>query len=266
MKLNLKSEELKALYPDPPADYTHTVRRTLMNLDAGGEKPVMKKKLSLSLALIIILICILGVAAIAAMLSPTADIFGWFYGEQIKEELLAGDIAPVGQSFTLGDVTYTLEEVIYKKDGDMNGLYGTGIISVAEGEEAVLIPEDYKVDDPAGYLLYYGEDETIPENAPSYADLAREKGCKLILATAIANGVILDGQKVVGDIGFTQLPQPNGTIRFTMEIIHEDLRADSYELSIYISNWEMTLTGEWLREEPNDTWLKEDWIITVTPE
>ena len=43
-------------------------------------------------------------------------------------------------------------------------------------------------------------------------------------------------------------------------------RADSYDVSLYIANWEVNQYGEWLREEPNNTWLRYDWVVTVTPE
>lgn len=33
-----------------------------------------------------------------------------------------------------------------------------------------------------------------------------------------------------------------------------------------IANWEVTPEGEWLREDPDNTWLKDEWVVTVTPE
>ena len=128
----------------------------------------------------------LGGVAYAVFRSQTAEWFGWFYGSDTKDALLSGDIAPVGQSYRLGDVIYTFEDAIYK-----NGtVYGTGTMRAADGANVVLIAEDYGVNEPAGYSLHYGEDETIPDDAPSYAGLATQTGAKIILARCVANGVV----------------------------------------------------------------------------
>ena len=44
------------------------------------------------------------------------------------------------------------------------------------------------------------------------------------------------------------------------------MRAEKYEVSVYIANWEVTPGGEWLREEPENTWMYEDWTVTVEPQ
>ncbi len=221
-----------------------------------------------------ILLALAGVAY-ALIESKTADIFGWFYGNETKENLLTGDIAPSGQSYTLGDVVYTLDEVIYK-DGY---LYGTGTIRAAEGANVVLMAEDYFVTDPAGYGLHYGGDEIIPDGAPTYADLARERSAKILLAKCVADGVLNEeGTLNASEIGYIQLPQADGTIRFTFEfqgsigqdgnhavVLDRIDRAPTYDIQLYIANWEVTADGEWLREEPNNTWQKTEWVVTVTP-
>jgi hypothetical protein len=245
---------------------------TIECLHQQKEETIVKRKLSTGFLLAAVLLLVLAATAIALTSSKVADVFGWFYGDSKKDELLEGDIAPSGQSVTLGDVTYTLDEVIYSN----NMLYGTGTISAAQGKEAVLLAEDYFVNDTAGYILHYGK-ENIPLGAPTYAQLASQKGCKILLAKCVANGLVENGELNASEIGYTQLPQPDGTIRFTFEfaggavddnnrLVEKDIgRAAAYTLSLHISNWEVTQDGEWLREEPNNTWLKEDWLVTVTP-
>lgn len=240
------------------------------------EKPVKKFTLRTACIALAALLILCG-AAYALIESKTADVFGWFYGEDKKQELLSGDIAPSGQSVTLGDVTYTLDEVVYK-DGF---IYGTGTMRARDGANVVLIPEDYQITDPAGYLVYYG-DETIPETAKSYAQLTKEKGATLLLAKCVADGVLNeDGTLNASEIGYTQLPQADGTIRFTFEFeggAVEDgdgqmkaaaiARSASYSVRLYIASWEIAEDGTWLRGDDGtkDTWLKQDWTVTVTPE
>lgn len=258
----------RAYEPLPPA-LEARVAGTLRRLDAT-QKPAGVRRRT---ALVVILGALaLAGAAYAVLGSYTADIFGWFYGPDKKAELLAGDIAPSGQQVTLGRVVYTLDDAVYK-DGTV---YGTGTIRAADGDNVVLMPVDYSVHDPAGFLVYYGE-ETIPDDAPTYAELAARRGATLLLATCVANGVLdANGALNASEVGFTQLPQPDGSIRFTFEfagggeqngeaLARTIERQPSYRLSLYIANWEVTLDGEWLREPPHDTWLKQDWVVTVTP-
>jgi hypothetical protein len=258
----MKREDWQKAYEPLPAALELRVAHTLTRLEE--EKPV--RKMSLRTAVIALAIVLaLGGVAYAMIASQTAEYFGWFYGEEKKESLLTGDIAPSGESASLGDAVYTLDDVIYK-DGTV---YGTGTIRPGEGANIVLMTEDYGVNEPAGYLLHYGEEE-IPEDAPSYAELAREKGAKILLATCIANGVLNeDGTLNASEIGITLLPQRDGSIRFTFEFAGGGSntidREESYRLSLYIANWEVTQEGDWLREEPENTWLKTDWTVTVTP-
>ena len=278
---------LKNAFRETPPAFKAGVEDTLRRLQTEKEEEPKKKKIPLALVIALTVMMLAIGAACAASLSPTIDWFGWFYGKDFQAELEKGDIAPANTSFTLGDLTYTLDDVVYSK----GVLYGTGTIAVAEGKEAVLITEDYAVDDPAGYMLHMGE-ETIPDGAPTYAQLAKEKGCKILLGKVVPDGYWLDGQHYSGDNGYTLLPQQDGTIQFAFEIYVGDQdphatvlpqdgktdaenlspinkgiqRDDAYTLNLRVSNWEVTPQGEWLREEPNNTWLKEEWILTVLPE
>ncbi len=269
----MKREDWQRAYGPLPEALSDRVSSTLLRLEK--EETVMRRHTRrTAVAALAILLALAGVAY-ALIESKTADIFGWFYGAEKKENLLSGDIAQSGQSYTLGDVVYTLDEVIYK-DGF---LYGTGSIRAAEGANIVLMPEDYAVTEPAGYMLHYG-DEVIPDGAPTYAGLARARDAKIILAKCVADGVVeADGTLNASEIGYFQLPQPDGTIRFTFEfqgrIGHNESypvtqaqidRAPTYDIQLYVANWEVTEDGEWLREAPRNTWLKAEWVVTVTPE
>ena len=81
--------------------------------------------------------------------------------------------------------------------------------------------------------------------------------------------VLLDENGEPDSVGYDQIPQPDGTIRFYFEFAGREggiERAESYDVILSIANWEVTPEGEWLREEPDNTWLKDEWVVTVTPE
>lgn len=266
----MKREDWQKAYEPIPGSLAHRVSSTISSLEK--EETVMRKHSLRAAAIVVAILLALCGVAYALIESRTADIFGWFYGESKKEELLTGDIAPSGQSYQLGDVVYTLDEAVYK-DGF---IYGTGSIRPTEGANIVLIPEDYGVNEAAGYLLHYGNEE-IPDDAPSYVELAKQRGAKILLAKCVADGVLNeDGTLNASEIGYTQLPQADGSIRFTFEfqggvspdgkyIANPIDRAASYDVQLYIANWEVTEDGDWLREEPESTWLKAEWTVTMTP-
>ena len=84
----------------------------------------------------------------------------------------------------------------------------------------------------------------------------------------VADGV-LDENGEPDSVGYDQIPQPDGTIRFYFEFAGREggiERAESYDVILSIANWEVTPEGEWLREDPDNTWLKDEWVVTVTPE
>ena len=265
----MNQQKWRQAYEPVPQQLEYRVSHTLESLNAPARPRGGKLRLSIVITALVIALC--GVAY-AVIHSQVADIFGWFYGEDKRNELLAGDIAPSGQTIQLGDVLYRLDEVVYSN----GSIYGTGTMLPAEDANVVLIPEDYGAHDRAGFILHYG-DEIIPDDAPSYTELAQERGAKILLAKCVADGVINpDGSLNASEIGYTQLPQPDGSIRFTFEFTGGEIvdsrmnaasisRAQSYEIRLHIANWEVTPDGAWLREEPDNTWLKQDWTVTVTP-
>ena len=264
----MKQTDWQKVYNPSPGVLDDTIARTLAALPPA--KPCRAWPLR-TLVIALAALLALGGVAYALFQSQTAEWFGWFYGDQKKDELLLGDIAPVGQSYRLGDVMYTFEDAIYQ-DGTV---YGTGTMRAADGANLVLICEDYSIHEPAGYALYYSGREAIPEDAPSYAELAEQRGAKIVLAHCVANGVVnADGSLNADCIGYSEIPQPDGSIQFLFEFAGGSLddpamtieRADSYDVSLYIANWEVNQYGEWQREEPNNTWLRHDWVLTVTPQ
>jgi len=251
-------------YEPIPQALEYRVKHTLAHLD---DVPKATRKLSLRTALLALamLLALCGVAY-AIFESITADIFGWSYGGKWKEELQQGDFATMGQSHALGEVTYTIEEMVYKTEGKYQGLYGVVRIAPTEGANIVIMPDDLSVNDPAGYLLHYANaDQPIRDDDPSYAVLAAQRGAKLLVVRAAVNSITVGGVAYCDCFGESWLPQADGTLLGTVEISDDLPRANSYELNLWVSNWETTPDGIWLREEPGSTWLREDWVVTVSP-
>lgn len=91
-----------------------------------------------------------------------------------------------------------------------------------------------------------------PTARPSYVELAQERGARLILAKCVADGV-LDENGEPDSVGYDQIPQPDGTIRFYFEFAGREggiERAESYDVILSIANWEVTPEGEGLQRGP----------------
>ncbi|NLD03966.1 MAG: hypothetical protein GX674_11715, partial [Clostridiales bacterium] len=255
MKKNaLNNERLQALFPQTPQAFSDFVEHRLNDLKAGKETPVVKKKLRIGLALALALV-LLAAAAIAAILSPTAEIFGFLYGKEKQEVLLKGDIAAIGQVRTVGDLEVTLEEVVYQAEGDMTGLYGTGIIAPKDGSQVVLIPEDYSPASPAGYTLHYGKDEEVPEDAPTYLELTKKNSAKLLQVSVRPDSLAIAGKQVDVDVGYSLLPLSDGRVRFAFELASPNvLRASDYHLKMDLVWFDLDEQGEPVGDVKIDSW------------
>lgn len=256
-------EALLRAFGDTPQAFKARVDATLRRLSTDKEDYIVRRKLTLAPVLVLALIALLAAGvAVAALYPQTAERFGDMYGEDFGRRLLQGDAAESGARHTLGDVTYTVTDVIY--EGGV--LYGTVVMEPSEGASVVLMPEDTDVHDPAGYNIHEGE--TAPEGAKSYAELAAERGARIVLAKCVPDGYLIGGEVMSGDIGYSNTATKDGAIVSSFELYGWNggiERAQSYTLRLYLSNWEVTPQGEWLREEPENTWVRETWDVTVTP-
>ena len=104
---------------------------------AKGEKPV-KRKISLALVLCIVLgIAIIGTACALLASSQVADFFRQYWSHDLGDWLQEGRIAQIGESVTVGDVVFTLDEVVYRD----RGIYGVGTARPVDSKN-VLMPMD----------------------------------------------------------------------------------------------------------------------------
>lgn len=253
-------EMLLRAFADTPPEFDDALRSTLTRLQSEKEEKTVKRKLSMAPVLAFVIVMILAVVAVAAALYPqTVERFRQNYGE----DYLKGDeTAQVNASYTLGDVVYTLTDVVWER----GMLFGTVVMTPREGANIVLIPEDHDVSDAAGYAVYYKEE--VPEGTPSYRELAKERGARLVMPKCIPDGYVIDGNVMSGDVGYFDTPMHDGSIVTSFELYGWNgsiEHAESYVLQMNPHNWEVTLDGEWLREEPDNTWLQDTWQVEVFP-
>lgn len=222
-----------------------------------------------ALALGFALVALLG-TALAAGLPATIAWIQSFYGQEKAEDLKKGTLMPVHQVRVLGQVQYEWLDTIHLGDTgkdefltDSNMLYGSLKITPAKGANIILMPEDYSITDPFGYNLFLGEQ--APQGAPSFLDLAKERDAKIILAKAVPHGILVDGVLQEGwEIGYSYRSYPDGSLSYHFEIPMVKTQ-EEYTIRMRLNNWEITREGVWLREGDSNTWLKEDWELTLRP-
>ena len=266
------------VYGDVPQSFSHRVEYTLRRCEKEETHP-MKRKPIVAI-LITVLALALATTAVAAALSRTTEFFVFEYGERYRETMESGVVAPVDQSTTLNGVIFTLHDAVitpgqttYLADvGEVDppvdtiDFYATGVIAPAEGENIILLADEYAVTDQAGYALYYPNWPQAPEGAPTYAELAKETGATIRMVRCIANGIINEetGEVYPNTIGSVHIPLQDGAVQFGIEIPGENVypQQDSYRLSIWLCTEDVDLEGNPIEGTRQST----DWIVTLVPE
>lgn len=266
-----QSELQRRVYGDVPQSFEHRVQHALHNTQKQ-KHPV--RRMPLRTALIVLILLALAGAACAAVLSRTADWFGAFYGQAWKDAALSGDVDQSHPTARLGDVIYSLDDVIVTgitpdeggmtvSENDCRYILATGTIRPAPGANVVLIPEDCELDEPSG-----SDGVTVLERAEA-------QGAKILCVRVTANGLVTssgqpftwtddEGHTRYPDIGYDEMMQEDGSILFSMEIVLDEsvlARQDAYTLSVYIANHEVSREGEHLM----DTRISEDWVFDIHP-
>ncbi len=252
--------ELKKMYGATPESFKHRVSFALQKTE---EKPMKHTMRTVLIATAIVVL--LTAAAYAAFSSRVAELFGTFYGEDMKTWLEEGSVATTGdQAYTLGDLIYTVDEVVYRN----NGLYGVGTIRPAEGSDVVIICEDQLLTDPYGYDIHgaMGSPETAPEDAKTIAEVAAEKGGEILLACIRVNRIGVDGGELLtlGSAGYSWVQQRDGSILFSFEVSDGVAigEGSTYQIEMHSYFFDTDADGCLIR----DTKQVGDWIIEIQPE
>lgn len=256
----MRQEDLKQMFGSMPDSFSYRVAFALKKTE---EQPMTRKFTVRTVFIAAAILVMLMAVAYAAFSSQVTEFFGRLYGKNTQEWLEKGDVATPNQAYTLDGVTFTLDEVVYRG----NGLYGVGAIHPAEGSTIVIFPEDQTPADPFGYDVYGtgGESEKAPLDAPTFADMAKEKSGKLLMVRALPDQIGVDGGELLmpESIGYTLVPQRDGSVRYSFEVsdgvaVEE---GEIYTIQMWISAWEFSADGEPLSERPNG----ETWTVEITP-
>lgn len=265
-------------YGEVPASFSHRVENTLRQCQKEEKRPMKRKTCTIVLAAVLCLA--LTTTAIAAVLSNTQDFFNLHYGDLYREELEGGRHVTGGQSTVVNGVVFTLSDAIISdhetlyidEDGNEAALstlafWATGFAAAAEGENIILLAgDDYSVNDPAGYALYYGDMyPAAPEDAKTYAELARERGAVIRTVRVIPNGILDEnGEMYPVTPGASFIPHADGTVEFSAEIPSETVVPvqDSYQLSMDILLEDVDPDGNPIE----GTYHIQTWIVTLTPD
>lgn len=241
--------QLKTMYGTTPESFALRVRQTLTQ--ARPMRPRRRMRLALAVALIALL---LAATALAVFHSRVAEVFG-LHNPELGEDLQNGRIAPVAESCTLGDVTFTLDEVTCIDDG----LYAVGHIAPAGGANVLIMSEDqeHTPDDPVGTDHY---SDAIPDG-PTYGEKAAQTGAKMLFPNVFVEGVGVEDGPVLPVEGFgtSQRPQTDGSLLFTLEIPTGTAVTDgeSYTLDLWVTYYEY--------DRVDETYQGQEWTVPVIP-
>ena len=195
---------------------------------AKGE-PEMKKKMTSSLVLVIVLCLALIGGAYALFSSQVADFFGEHWNKDLGDWLQDGKIAQVGESVTVGDVVFTLDEVVYRN----RRIYGVGTARPVSTKD-VLVPMDLADEWNIWSQKKEGKD---------LSSLASATDGRLLTVNCIPDRVGVDeGTMLTVDAGVYNVRNEDGSITFSFE-------ATGYALEDG-TTYQMTLDYETAELEP----------------
>jgi|GEM_PF-1088911 len=257
---------LSHAFHSAPSDFTNGVEKTLNQLQSQKEVPVVKKKKSSALIIAFIILLALTGVVYAVSSTPTADSFGLYEGEEKGEAVRSGHRALIGQSTTLGDVVYTMDELVYS-----NGkLYGTATARPLDDTKWLLIPYGVPANTPVVYSDVYTEyGMTIPANTITYEQLAKEKSLPLLRVHVGADSIRDGYEEYMLHCQSWVISLPDNALQFTFEA-YEDTsniqQADRYRVGMIAYSCPVAQGEENLRIRPLPATLSEKWRIDFIPE
>lgn len=218
---------------------------------AKGEEPV-KRKISLALILAIVLGLAMMGTAYALFSSQVAAFFDQHWGHDYGAWLQGGKIARIGETYTLGGVDFTLDEVVYRD----RGIYAVGTARVTNDQD-VLIPMDVA----DGWML---EEVMQGDEAQSLIRQAKEKGGRMLSIYCAPERIGVDNGSMVyvGDTGMYNLRNEDGSLTFSFETGGYALEDGTvYQMEMYIDVDEWTEAG---RAE-HDPAEGQAWTVSFQP-
>ena len=225
----MNQKDMKEMFGSMPDRFTDRVTLALKSIEG---RPTLRR-ITMPAALFAAVILITCMAASYALFSSqVADYFGSLYGREMEERLTNGSIIKVNREYTYNDATFIFEEVVFAE----GAYYAVGTIRAAENSAVVLVPRDMTPDNPYGYDTYGfgGKPETAPEGSKTFAEVASETGCRLLMVEAIAGE------------GYTAYARRDGSIGYSAEVTDFVLLEEGkpYRIPVYVQVWEYSQDGE----------------------
>ena len=198
---------------------------------AKGE-PEMKKKMTSSLVLVIVLCLALIGGAYALFSSQVAEFFGKHWNKDMGDWLQDGKIAQVGESVSVGDVVFTLDEVVYRN----RGIYGVGTARPVNTKD-VLVPMDMADDWGTWSQKKEGKDLIF---------LATVTGGRLLTVNCIPDKVGVDeGTMLTVNAGVYNVRNEDGSITYSFETSGYALEdGTSYQMALDYETAELSPEGK----------------------
>ncbi|MBR6030084.1 MAG: DUF4179 domain-containing protein [Clostridia bacterium] len=165
----------------------------------------MKRKRSAALVLVIVLGLALMGTAYAVFSSQVAEFFSRHWNQELGESLQEGKIAQIGESVTIGDVVFTLDEIVYRD----RALYGLGTARpLRDGD--VIVPFDLG-DDPE---CFQASDE-----AKALVEKAAISGGRLLVTYSMPRKIGVDDGTLLtpGCVGYYDIANGDGSVTFSFE-------------------------------------------------
>ena len=218
--------------------------------EAKGETK-MKKKITGALVLVIVLAVAMMGTGYALFSSQVAEFFGRQYGDDMANWLREGKTARLGESITVGDVSFTLDEVVYRD----RGLYGVGTANGINAND-VLVYDD---------LTYIPDSFAEMEDAQALVEKAKQTGGRLLAVGVLPERIGVDGGEMLipSVVGYFNEPNEDGSLTFSFEVEDGFVLADgeSYQVQLDISVIEMSGQGDML----TDMAVQETWNVEFVP-
>ena len=248
MKRDMDHLNLRDAFGGMPAGMHDALMKTARSVKE--EEPV-KKKISATLVLAIALGLVIIGTAYAMFSSQAAEFFGRYWNRELGDSLQQGKIARIGESVTIGDVVFTLDEIVYRD----RALYGVGTARPVH-ENDVIVPMDY-ADEPE---FFAANDE-----AQTLAAKAKASGGRMLTTNTMPLKVGIDEGTMLmpGCIGYYDVANEDGSVTFSFEAADGFVINDgtSYQIQLESFVSRISETGETIQ----DTVLRTEWTVSCIP-
>ncbi|MBQ9195941.1 MAG: hypothetical protein IJ157_01760 [Clostridia bacterium] len=219
--------------------------------EAKGEEKV-KKKMTGAMILVIVLVLAMMGTGYALFSSQVAAYFGKLYGSDMEEWLQQGKAAQLGDSVTVGDVIFTLDEVVYKN----RGLFGVGTVKASHPED-VLIPNEFAYVEPEEFSLLKGVHELVEK--------AGQNGGRMLTVDVMPMRIGVDGGEMLipGAMGYFDELNEDGTMTYSFEVEDGFALADGTEYSVQLDFTVSEMDSQGAVDLNNS--VRDSWTAVFTP-